>query len=100
MIDFIILKKATKHARVRLDCTRLNLYIFKISVVDSLQFLCGSSIGDTMHYVMICPFYRIFKAHLLMHTCSTASTANLRYCNKKCTLNENIFFLAVHDYVA
>jgi hypothetical protein len=53
--------------RLRLNCSTLNSYLYKIGVSDSPKCRCGNSVETTAHYFLHCPLYATQRRKL--HDC-------------------------------
>ena len=94
-----------KHAQLRMKCSKLNLHLFLLHVVDSPACSCGFNDEDSNHYLLYCPNYNLERQNMLRALSITFPNYEI---NEKLLLfgsedlsvvaNKNIFKI-VHSFI-
>ena len=95
-------RAAIFHARIRMQCSKLQADLFNIGVVDSPTCACGIANEDAFHYFSECPKYKTSRDQLQSSILPLASftVETLLYGSQYCSFEENvIIFKSVHRYI-
>ena len=77
--------------RLRLNCSPLNEYLFKIGVLESPLCRCGDSVETTKHYFLECALYAMERITLHNALSTTGGSCN--------TKDDKNIIEAVYKYV-
>ena len=59
------------HTRLRLNCSALNYYLFKINYSLSPACTCGAKCESLIHYLLQCPRYAALRLSLSLGCCTS-----------------------------
>ena len=90
------------HAQMRMGCTRLNYYLFKMNLIKSPLCSCGKGNEDVLHFFLHCDKYVLQREQLHRNILEFApfTLATILFGPEQSTIesNRNIVKL-VHQYI-
>ena len=87
----------TLHARIRMECSSLNLHLFRKNIVASPTCICGS-FESPYHFFFICPRYTGIRNTYLSNILQTHCSKELLFGKDTASVDENetLFLKTIH----
>ena len=87
------------HARLRLECSSLNLHLYKKNLVEDPSCICGE-IESAKHFLLHCPRYHDTRLNTIYKLPFRIDVNVLLYGDANLTENHNIeIFITVQKYI-